>query len=119
MSAECMKWLVPRMQGAGEPWAVWVPDQTHEAVRDLVRTRAAAVENFQRKRQHVTSLLLEHGHPDATKVSWKGRHLRWLDSQSFPHPAQWPAFQKMLNAGRATTERIERLETALIEIVPA
>jgi len=32
------------MLRAGEPIAVWVPDEHHEAMRDLVRARAAAVE---------------------------------------------------------------------------
>ena len=31
---------------AGELTAVWVPDEGHEAMRDLVRGRAAAVESF-------------------------------------------------------------------------
>lgn len=35
---------------AGELTAVWVPDETHEAVRDLVRTRAMAVEDYRRSR---------------------------------------------------------------------
>ena len=34
-----------RLLRAGELTAVWVPDETHEAVRDLVRTRAMAVED--------------------------------------------------------------------------
>jgi transposase len=108
-----------RLLRAGELTAVWVPDETHEAVRDLVRTRAMAVEDYRRKRQHVTSFLLRHGRAYEAKASWKGRHLRWLDGQSFPHPAQRLAFQEMLNAVRATAERIERLEAALIETVPA
>lgn len=108
-----------RLLRAGELTAVWVPDETHEAVRDLVRTRAMAVEDYRRKRQHVTSFLLRHGRAYEAKASWKGRHLRWLDSQSFPHPAQRLAFQEMLNAVRATAERIDRLEAALVEIVPA
>jgi transposase len=44
-----------RLLRASELTAVWVPDETHEAVRDLVRTRAIAVEDYRRKRQHVTS----------------------------------------------------------------
>lgn len=34
-----------RLLRAGELTAVWVPDETHEAVRDLVRTRLIAVED--------------------------------------------------------------------------
>jgi transposase len=108
-----------RLLRAGELTAVWVPDETHEAVRDLVRTRAMAIGDYRRKRQHVTSFLLRHGRAYPGKTSWKGRHLRWLDGQAFAHPAQRLAFQEMLNAVRAAAERIGRLEAALIEIVPA
>lgn len=107
-----------RMLRADELTAVWVPDETHEAVRDLVRTRAMAVEDYRRKRQHVTSFLLRHGRTYDRKTSWRGRHLRWLDGQNFAHPAQRFAYQELLNAVRATADRIERLETALVEIVP-
>jgi transposase len=105
-----------RLLRAGELTAVWVPDETHEAVRDLVRTRAMAVEDYRRKRQHVTSFLLRHGRSYDGKTSWRGRHKRWLDSQQFAHPAQRLAFQEMLNAVQAA--RIDRLEAALVEIVP-
>jgi transposase len=86
-----------RLLRAGELTAVWVPDETHEAVRDLVRTRAIVVEDYRRKRQHVTSFLLRHGRSYDGKTSWRGRHKRWLDGQNFTHPAQRLAFQEMLN----------------------
>jgi transposase len=108
-----------RLLRAGELSAVWVPDNTHEAVRDLVRTRAMAVEDYRRKRQHVTSFLLRHGRAYTGKATWRGRHLRWLDTQNFAHAAQRFAFQEMLNAVRSTAERINRLDAALAEIVPA
>jgi transposase len=87
-----------RLLRAGELTAVWVPDETHEAVRDLVRTRAMTIEDERRKRQHVTSFLLRHGRSYDGKASWRGKHKRWLDEQSFAHPAQRLAFQEMLNA---------------------
>ena len=108
-----------RLLRAGELTAVWVPDETHEAVRDLVRTRAMAIEDYRRKRQHVTAFLLRHGRSYDRQATWKGWHMRWLDSQSFEHPAQRLAFQEMLNAIRASAERISRLEEAMNEILPA
>ena len=108
-----------RLLRAGELTAVWVPDETHEAIRDLVRTRALAVEDERRKRQYVTSFLLRHGHCYDRKASWRGKHKRWLDEQNFAHPAQRLAYQEMLNAVQTTVERIDRLEAALVEIVPA
>jgi transposase len=107
-----------RLLRSGELTAVWVPDETHEAVRDLVRTRAMTVEDYRRKRQHVTSFLLRHGRSYDGKTSWRGRHKRWLDGQNFAHPAQRLAFQEMLNAVQVTVERLDRLEAALNEIVP-
>jgi transposase len=61
-----------RLLRAGELTAVWVRDETHEAIRDLVRTRAMAVEDYRRKRQHVTAFLLRHGRSYEGKASWRG-----------------------------------------------
>jgi len=108
-----------RLLRADELTAVWVPDETHEAVRDLVRTRAMAIEDYRRKRQHVSSFLLRHGRSYEGTTTWKGRHLQWLDRQNFAHPAQRLAFQEMLNTVRSVAERIDRLDAALLEIVPA
>jgi transposase len=108
-----------RLLRAGELTTVWVPDETHEAVRDLVRTRAMAIEDYRRKRQHVSSFLLRHGRSYEGSPTWKGLHLRWLDRQAFAHPAQRLAFQELLDAVRAAVERIGRLEAALLEVVPA
>src|SRR5215472_17323620 len=60
-----------------------------------------AVEDYRRKRQHISAFLLRHGRAYEAGTTWKGRHLRWLDGQSFAHAAQRFAFQEMLNAMRA------------------
>ena len=46
---------------AGELTAVWVPDERHEAMRDLSRARGAAVDDLRGKRQQVSSFLLRQG----------------------------------------------------------
>jgi transposase len=55
---------------AGELTAFWVPDEGHEAMRDLVRAREAAVDDLRRKRQVISSLLLKHGRVYAGKTTW-------------------------------------------------
>ena len=50
-----------RLLRAGDLTPVWVPDTMHEAVRDLVRARTAALEDLRRKRQQLLSFLLRHG----------------------------------------------------------
>ena len=42
---------------ADELTAVWVPDKAHEAVRELVRSREAAVDDLRRKRQAISSVM--------------------------------------------------------------
>ena len=49
-----------KLSRAGELTAVWVPDVVHEAIRDLVRARDAAVADLRRKRQFITAFLLRH-----------------------------------------------------------
>jgi transposase len=46
---------------AGQLTAVWVPDEAHEAMRDLVRLRAQAMRDLRKARQQLLSFLLRHG----------------------------------------------------------
>jgi transposase len=103
---------------AGELTAVWVPDEIHEAMRDLIRARAAAVETLRVHRQQVSAFMLKHGRIFPRKTTWGARHLRWLQEQRFEHPAPQIALQEMVDAVRTSKERVERLEAAIEEFVP-
>jgi len=46
---------------AGELTSVWVPETAHEAMRDLVRARAAAQRGLGKARQRLQAFLLRHG----------------------------------------------------------
>ncbi|WP_301004956.1 hypothetical protein [Mesorhizobium sp.] len=52
-----------RLFHAAELTEIWTPDaaHAHEAMRDLIRAREAAVEDRTRKRQEIRSFLLRHG----------------------------------------------------------
>src|SRR5829696_3136844 len=67
-----------RLLRAGELTPVWVPDEGHEAMRDLVRARAAAVETLRVHKQQVASFLLKHGRHFPRKTPWGARYMRWL-----------------------------------------
>jgi transposase len=104
---------------AGELTAVWVPEERHEAMRDLTRARGAAVEDLRRKRQQISSFLLRQGlhYPDKRKT-WTKTHMRWLAGQKLEHVEQRIVFEEMLLAVRQVQERIERLEQAIRAAVP-
>jgi transposase len=103
---------------AGELTAVWVPDARHEAMRDLVRAREAAVDDLKSKRQQVLSLLLRLGRHFTGKRSWTRAHMNWLVSQKLGHREQRIAFEEMLLAVRQASERVSRLEQAIVAAVP-
>lgn len=104
---------------AGELTPVWVPDEGHEAMRDLVRARAAAVETLRVHRQQVSAFMLRHGRIFPRKKSWSMRYLRWLQEQRFEHPAHQVALQELVDAVRISKERVERIEAAIEQFLPS
>jgi len=103
---------------AGELTAVWVPDARHEAMRDLVRAREAAVDDLKSKRQQVLSLLLRLGRHYPGKKTWTKMHMNWLAGQKLEHAEQRIVLEEMLLAVRQAAERIARLEAAIAAAVP-
>jgi transposase len=105
-----------RLLRAGELTFVWVPDEIHEAMRDLVRARQKASHDVRQARQRIQSFLLRRDRRYAQK-SWTKTHGVWLTNQSFEHPAQQIAFQSYLNThGQAMARRVE-LEAQIGELL--
>lgn len=107
-----------RLLRAGELTPVRVPDEGHEAMRELVRARAAAVEGPCVQRQQVGAFMLKHGRTFPRKTGWTMRYLRWLQEQRFEHPAHQIALQEMVEAVHTSRERVRRLEAAIEDFVP-
>jgi transposase len=49
------------MHRSGDLTRVWVPDEAHEAMRDLARARVDASMQLMRGRQQLLAFLLRHG----------------------------------------------------------
>jgi transposase len=107
-----------RLLRAGELTAVWVPDERHEAMRDLSRAREAAMDDLKRKRQQVSSLLLRLGLHYPGKTTWGKAHRNWLVSQKIAHREQRIVFEEALGAERQAQERADRLSDAIRAAVP-
>ena len=104
---------------AGELTAVWVPDEGHEAMRDLTRARETAVIDVRAKRQQVSAFLLRLGrHYPQKRTTWTKAHMNWLASQKFEYPQQRFVFEEMMLAVRQAQERLARLEEAIRGAVP-
>lgn len=107
-----------RLSRANELTAVWVPDERHEAMRDLSRARLAAKGDLKRKRQQISSLMLRLGRCYAGKKTWGPAHMNWLRSQKLEHREHRIALEELLEGMRQENERVERLEQAIREAVP-
>ena len=86
---------------AGELTAVWVPDERHEAMRDLSRARQAVKKDLQGKRQQISSLMLRLGRIYPGKTTWGPAHMRWLMEQKLEYREQTGG----TNPDRRRTER--------------
>jgi transposase len=105
-----------RLHRAGELTAVWVPDPTHEAMRDLVRARTAAMEAVRRARQQLQGFLLRHGYVFTGRKAWSPAHRRWLAGLRFAHPAQQIVLQEQLDAIAEAERRRDRLGEQIREL---
>jgi transposase len=108
-----------RLHRASELAAIWVPDVGHEAVRDLVRARTAAMENVRRARQQLQGFLLRHGRIYPGKAAWTKKHLEWIRKQAFEQPALYIVIQELLASMQDCAERQARLEQQIVAILPA
>ena len=106
-----------RLHRAGELTAIWVPDPGHEAVRELVRAREAAMADLREKRQHLQSFLLRHGRVFPGRQPWTRAHARWLSELAFEHPAQYLVLREYRQAIEDAEARLERLTQQVADVV--
>jgi transposase len=104
---------------SGELTPVWVPDDAHEAIRDLCRARQAAMEALRRARQQVVSFLLRHGRVYADGKHWSRKHRLWLSAQRFEHPARQIAFEELVQVVGEAQARRDRLAKQMQELLPS
>jgi transposase len=106
-----------KLHRAGELTAVWIPDEAHEAIRDLVRARQAAVRALRRARQQLSGFLLRHGH-HYHRPAWTLMHRRWLSGLKFKHAVHHIVLEDAIAAIEAATARRDQLEAHIAAVLP-
>ena len=106
-----------RSHRAGELTPVWVPDQAHEAMRDLVRARTAAVRALRQARQQLSSFLLRQGH-HYQRTPWTQPHRRWLAGLTFTQAVHHIVLEDLIATVEAATARRDRLEQHIEAALP-
>lgn len=106
------------MHRSGDLTPVWVPDEMHEAMRDLVRARMDALMQQTAARQQLLAFMLRHGRAYKEGDHWTGKHRRWLAAQTFQQPAHQIVFQDYLETVFTTNERQEQLLERIEAVLP-
>lgn len=95
---------------------MWIPDEDHEELRDLIRSRYDAKEDFQRARQRLVHFLLRHKlRPPQGVRNWSVKHREWLNSLKFGKSSLRIVFQEYLHAIDEVAERLKRIESEIHE----
>lgn len=98
-----------RLHRAGELTPIRVPSEAEEAVRDLVRARAALLADRKRAQQRITAMLLRHGRI-WRGTYWTQAHEQWIARQTFGEPALAAAlahYRAALDTRRAELDAVE------------
>lgn len=112
-----------RSYRSGDLTAVWVPDASTEALRDLVRTREAAKQDQLRARHRLSKFLLRTGQRPAPGVkAWTQPYMAWVRKLHYEQTAQEWTRLDYLQEVEHMGERVKRLEEAIreaVRLVPA
>ena len=108
---------IARLLRAGELTAVYVPEATDEAIRDLCRARTDAVDDQRRCRHRLKAFLLRHGYRYQGKANWSQPHMRYLRELVLPHPAMKAILEEYLQGIDAAHNRVERIEASMLALL--
>ena len=102
----------------GELTPVWVPTLEHEALRDLVRQRAAAKADESRAKHRLVKHLLRRGLREPKEArAWTHPWWRWVQSLKFDYEAEQVAFLDCIAEVLHMGERLARLDKAIDRLV--
>jgi transposase len=103
-----------RLLRTGDLTPVWVPDQAHEALRNLVRARADAKADELRAKHRLSKFLLRQGCWSPIGVrNWSRRYVDWLRHLQLEHVADQVVLADYLAQVTAAGERLKHLDAAL------
>jgi len=106
-----------RLLRAGELTAIYIPEPTDEAIRDLCRARSDAVDDRRRSRHRLKAFLLRHGYHYQGRTAWSAAHERYLRELVLPHPAMKVILEEYLISVQLASERIARTEAAMSDLL--
>jgi transposase len=103
-----------RLLRRGDLTPVWVPDEAHEALRDLSRARTDAQVDLLRHRHQLGKFLLRQGLFPAQRLRrWGKMHRAWLQSLHLAYASHQIVLRDYLETVDRAEERLANLEAEL------
>jgi transposase len=99
---------------SGDLTPIYVPDEECEALRDLERSREAAVRAERVARQHLRSFLLRHERP-YHRTQWTWDHIDWIRKQKFDNPMLQQVLCDYIKVTEDAGERLKQVTADLEE----
>jgi len=108
--------LLAKLLRSGDLVAIWVPDEEHEAFREVVRARFVAKKDLERHRHQLVKLLLRWGlRPPAGVSRWSKPYRHWLAELTHPLSDLQTVLDDFRSTLWAAEERLAQLEKRMSE----
>ena len=107
-----------KLHRAGELTPVWVPDQAHEAIRDVVRARQAAVRSLRQARQQLSGFLVCATAGTTTDRPGRSRTGAGWQTSSSTRRGHYIVLEDCIAAVEAAMARRDRLEAHIEAVLP-
>jgi len=98
---------------SGDLSEVWIPDETTESIRNLVRLREDARIARHKARQQLHQFLQRKGRVYPFKTHWITSHLRWVRAQKFTEEADNITLSDYLRHVELLDERVANIDEEL------
>ena len=102
---------------------IWIPDEEHEADRDLVRAYCDAVAAAKRAKLQLSGFLLRHGHvwnektkDDNLKKTWTGEYIKWVRSIRLPERSDALTLDRCLRFALEDIARMAEMGKLCLEL---
>src|SRR5712691_10978932 len=110
--------MLARLHRAGELRAIYIPDATDEAMRDLVRAREDAVVVGTQAKYRLKAFLLRQGRRYPGREGWTLPYRRWLTDLSLPTAPHHITLQVYRDTTDETELRLERVTEQPRQLAP-
>ena len=100
----------------GQLTPVRMPDETQEALRDLLRARDDVRRNLQQSRQRLSGFLLRHGHHFKEASRWTRKHWAWVKAVEFKEQMLQTVVAEYITAVEMQIEQMRRFDQKIHEI---